>query len=367
MKKAAWALSCGLITFATAGVAGLGSASSQPPSPRFSYSVRPPDERAQTYDRVLVAGRRDNSLTLTPAVNSAASKRHAGTRSLRHPFVVGLRVVRLVDRSRTIRLPNGNTEPRILVTLVRYPARSNPSGTDLRSAPAARTQGPFPLIVFGHGYTVTPAPYARLLHAWASAGYVVAAPIFPLENRDAPGGPNEADLIHQPGDVRFVISQLLAANRSAANPLHGMIDPLHIAVAGHSDGGDTALAAAYDPRFRDRRIRAAVILSGAEIPGLAGFTFPRGSPPLLATQGTADTINPPSLTYAFYNIAPRPKFLLTLMGSKHLPPYSYQQPQLGIVERVTIAFLDHYFRRGPLRRLIADGDVSRVAHLASNP
>jgi dienelactone hydrolase len=278
-----------------------------------------------------------------------------------------MRVVRFIDRSRTIRLPDGKTSPRVLVTVVRYPAPGSPSGTDLTDAPTERASSPFPLIVFGHGYTVTPAPYARLLRAWASAGYVVAAPIFPLENRNAPGGPNEADLVNQPADMRFVISRMVAAGDAAANPLRRMIDPTRIAVAGHSDGGDTALAAAYDPRFRDARIRAAVILSGAEIPGLGGLTFARGGPPLLATQGTADTINPPALTYAFYDIAPRPKFLLTLVGSEHLPPYSYQQPQLGIVERVTIAFLDHYFRRGSLRRLITVGDVSGIAHLASSP
>jgi fermentation-respiration switch protein FrsA (DUF1100 family) len=110
-----------------------------------------------------------------------------------------------------------------------------------------------------------------------------------------------------------------------------------------------------------------VILSGAKIQGLSRYTFPRGSPPLLATQGTADTINPPSLTDAFYRLASHPKFLLTLLGAEHLPPYSYQQPQLGIVERVTIAFLDHYFKGGPLRRLITSGNVSRVAHLVSDP
>ncbi len=195
---------------------------------------------------------------------------------------------------------------------------------------------------------------------------MVAAPVFPLENANAPGGPNEADLANQPADLRLVISRIVAASGAATNPLQGMIDPLRIAVAGHSDGGETALAVAYDPRFRDRRIRAAMILSGAQIPG-RGFTFPHGSPPLLATQGTADTINPPSLTYAFYKLAPRPKFLLTLEGAQHLPPYSYQQPQLGIVERVTIAFLDHYFKRSPLRRLITNGTVSRIAHLSSDP
>ena len=119
---------------------------------------------------------------------------------------------------------------------------------------------------------------------------------------------------------------MLAASHAPANPLDGMVDPSRIAVAGQSDGGDTALAAAYDRSYRDPRIRAAVILSGAEIPFASSFTVPRGAAPLLATQGSADTINPPQATTAFFASAPAPKFLLTLIGAGHLPPYSYEQP-----------------------------------------
>jgi pimeloyl-ACP methyl ester carboxylesterase len=148
-----------------------------------------------------------------------------------------------------------------------------------------------------------------------------------------------------------------------------MIDPREVAVSGQSDGGDTALAAAYDPRFLDRRIRAAVILSGAEIPGIGGFSFPRPSPPLLAIQGTADPINPPELTYTFYDRASPPKYLLTMFGASHLGPYTDQQPQLRIVERVTIEFLDRYLkhRRIAAKRMTLAGSVSGVSSLRSQP
>ena len=203
-------------------------------------------------------------------------------------------MLRLIDTSRSIELPNGASEPRTLLTYVRYPALGSPGQTDLLNAPAASGDGPFPLVIFGHGFAVTPALYARMLQSWARAGYVVAAPVFPLENADAPGGPDESDLVNQPADMSFVISQMLAASRAGSGPFAGLIDPAQIAVTGQSDGGDTALAVAYDSTFRDPRVRAAVILSGAEIPGIGGFTFPPGGPPLLATQGTADTVNPPT-------------------------------------------------------------------------
>jgi predicted dienelactone hydrolase len=221
---------------------------------------------------------------------------------------------------------------------------------------------PCPLIVFGHGYAVTPRPYAGLLRAWARAGYVVAAPVFPLGNAHAPGGPDESDLVNQPGDMSFVITEL-------ERRLPRLVARRQIAVSGQSDGGETALAVAYDVHYLDRRVRAAVILSGAKIPGVGGFTFPAPSPPLLATQGTADTINPPSFTRAFFDVAPRPKFLLWLLGAGHLPPYTTAQPQLRIVEAVTIAFLDRYVRgdRRAGRALRDAGRVPGVARLTSLP
>jgi hypothetical protein len=103
--------------------------------------------------------------------------------------------------------------------------------------------------------------------------------VFPLENANAPGGPDESDLINEPTDTRFVISRLLQANSAGSGPLAGLIDSTHIAVTGQSDGGETALAVAYSRDFRDPRVGAAVILSGAEMSGVGGFSFPQGSPP----------------------------------------------------------------------------------------
>jgi dienelactone hydrolase len=277
----------------------------------------------------------------------AASPAGPQTPSPGHAFRV--RLFRFVDRSRTIRLPDARREPRPLETTVRYPA----------------TGGPSPLIVFAHGFALTPATYSRLLGAWTQAGYVVAAPLFPLENADAPGGPNESDLVNQPRDVSFVISRLLALNVRPGGVLEGRIDPSQIAVAGHSDGGVTALAVADDRRFRDRRVRAAIVMSGAALRGMG--PFPRSGPPLLAVQGTADTINAPATTADFFRLARRPKFLLWLIGSSHRSPYTDQEPQLGIVERATVAFLDHYLKGRPLGAFDKVARRPGLTRLAGDP
>ncbi len=112
-----------------------------------------------------------------------------------------------------------------------------------------------------------------------------------------------------------------------------------------------------------------MILSGAEIPAGGEFAFPAGGPPLLATQGTSDNINLPAATYTYFAAAHRPKYLLKLIGASHIPPYTYEQPQLTIVERTTIAFMDAYLKHmpGALRRLSAVGQVPGVATLQAEP
>src|SRR5690242_8232221 len=89
----------------------------------------------------------------------------AATATTRPPGV-GVHTFVFVDRSRTIRLADGRHVARRLATIVRWPL----SG------------GSHPLVVFAHGFALTPADYAPLLQAVASAGYVVAAPLFPLTN-----------------------------------------------------------------------------------------------------------------------------------------------------------------------------------------
>ena len=309
---------------------------------------------------------------LLPAPRPHPVLAHLTARSSAPPpaaFAVGIRTLTFVDSSRTVRFPGHAPSPRTLVTVIRYPAAGPVSGVDVPGAAPDRAAGPFPLVIFGHGFAVTPGPYAALLQAWARAGYVVAAPIFPLGNANAPGGPNESDIVNQPRDMSFVISRMLALSSAHSGLFAGLISRSETAVSGQSDGGETALAVAYDRLFIDRRVRAAVILSGAEIPGVGGFDFPAPSPPLLASQGTADTINRPFFTYQFFNLAPRPKFLLTLLGASHLPPYTTQQPQLSIVERVSIDFLNRYLKQAPnaLQAMSAAGNVRGVAALQADP
>ena len=302
---------------------------------------------------MLGVGTRLTVIVAVLAVCVAGSAAPASSRAAQTGRRTGLpSVLHLVDRSRTIRLPDGKRVPRPVTTYLWYP-------------PASDGDGLWPLVVFGHGFATTPYRYVRLLRAWAAAGYLVAAPVFPLGNANAPGGPDESDIVNQPRDLSFVITRLLAANASERSPLHGIVDPARIAVTGQSDGAETAFATAYERPWHDRRVRAAVILSGAELGGHVRLVS--RATPLLAVQGTADRINPPEYTLDLFHAVARPKFLLLLRHAGHLGPYTVPGPRLAAVERVSTAFLDHYLRNGRLSAIARAAAPFPTDILTSDP
>jgi pimeloyl-ACP methyl ester carboxylesterase len=226
----------------------------------------------------------------------------------------------LVDTSRPTVSHGQTISPnRSLVTLVWVPERSGRS----------------PLIVFAHGFEVGPAPYAALLEAWAAHGYVVAAPEFPLTDAAVAGSSlDEADINNQPEDVRFVTDSLV----SQQSPIADRIDPTRVAVAGHSDGAETALAASANPTPAGEPMYRAVVAFGAQ--PLLEATGP--NPPILVEQGDGDEINPPSLGYTTFAEATSPKYLVVAKGGGHLPPLEAGSQWLPGIEAVTEAFLDAY-------------------------
>ncbi len=278
--------------------------------------------------------------------------------------------MRLVETSRSVQTNEGVISPRVLETEIRYPALGAAGTGEHPNAAPAVASGPFPLIIFGHGFALTPAYYARLLDFWTREGYVVAAPIFPGENENAPGGPDRADLVNEPGDMKFLISWMVNQDSDPESPFRDLIEPDEIAVSGHSDGGDTALQVAYSPQFRDPLVKAAAILSGAfGVPYFSPFSFPSGGPPLLATQGTDDEINRPSETNEYFSAAPAPKYLLELIGASHLTPYTYEEPQLEVVEHVTVDFFNTYLKheQGALHQMEEAGSLQGVANMQADP
>jgi dienelactone hydrolase len=212
--------------------------------------------------------------------------------------------------------------------------------------------GPWPIIVFSHGYEVGPGPYEMLLQAWASAGYVVAAPEFPLTDQAIAGaGLDENDIQNQPADVRFVLDTLVAS----ASPVAADIDASRVVYAGHSDGAETALAASLAPTpAGEPAPRAVLCMSVSPLNGVTSTA----NPPVLVTQGDGDTTNQPDLGMQTYAEAAGPKYYLDILGGDHLPPLEAGSRWLAAIEGTTLAFFHLY---------LYGGDPAAVVEAGSRP
>lgn len=214
-------------------------------------------------------------------------------------------------------------------------------------------------------------PYADLLRAWASAGYVVAAANFPRSDCLTGADATESDLVNQPADISYAITALLrrgSANHGAAQHwlLGGRLDRSEIAIAGQSDGGDTVAAVAANSCCTDSRVRAVAVLSGARWPAMPGAFFAHAPVPMLFTQGSADTVNLPGCSVAMYRADPaRDRFYLDLSGADHIVPYWGTNRYERVVARVTLAFFDRYVlgqraAAGAMWRAAGAGHVARL-------
>jgi dienelactone hydrolase len=251
---------------------------------------------------------------------------------------------------------------RTLVTSIWYPTSS---GSAARSG-----HGPYPLIVFAHGLGGAPQDYRALLTAWAAAGYVVAAPLFPLSSSETPGGPNGGDIGNQPGDMSFVIGQMLEASNAPSGPLSGLIDSDEIGAAGHSNGAITTLGLVANTCCRDTRVKAAVVMAGTT-EGLGRGRYDLAeAPPLLVVQDTHDGLVPYGDAVAVFNQARGPKALLALRwdprsdttgSTAHMASSGVVGPTSSAVIKSTIAFFDAYLKHehGSLEHVAADGRSPR--------
>jgi alpha-beta hydrolase superfamily lysophospholipase len=288
--------------------------------------------------------------TTAPTTTTAAAPAGRPPR----PYAVGTTGLDLTDSSR----PADSAPSRHLPTVIFYPAvGTNPAPETPNAQPLYRS---WPLVVFAHGYNVTPLTYHDLLHHLAQSGFVVAAPSFPLETE---GGPlDENDLRNEPADMRFVITHVLAASSAASGVLSGMVDPARIAVVGHSDGGEAALAVGFLAGDEDNRIGPIVAMAAQAILNGDHVSAAAVAHPLLVVQGTADTINPPARGDQVYASAPSPKAYLRLLGAGHLPPVADDNQWRPIVEATIVDWLDAWF--GPPNSV---GAAGRMGHDANIP
>lgn len=159
-------------------------------------------------------------------------------------------------------------------------------------------RGPFPAVVFVQGGLVPTARYVWLGQALAQRGYVVAMPDHTL------------DLAF------FNIENGAAARALLVTPppkslLEGLVDPSHIAVAGHSLGGVVAAKLALMKGFRALVFQAS-FADGADDARLADLGMPS-----LSLAGSIDCQATLAQVEAGWAKLPSPTALVVVPGMTH--------------------------------------------------
>jgi dienelactone hydrolase len=293
---------------------------------------------------------------------SAPSKSNVPAATLTPQHAVGVMSETFVDTSRPTPAHLGvpGSPSRTLKTTIWYPAPGTPSSTPIANAAADRTGGPYPLVVFAHGLSGTPQFYTALLTRWAAAGFVVAAPLFPLTHAGTPGGLDQDDQANQPADVRFVITSMLAMNTAKAGALTGVMSPTEIGVSGQSDGAVTVLAF-LNTCCTDPRVKAVEVISGDPEAYPNGKYRTSGNPATLIAHGTLDPLLPFNQMVAFYNSLAGPKAFLNMVGADHTD-YLTPGKWFNSFLLSTVDFWRRYLQRSPAaaEQLPHDGQAGRT-------
>ncbi|MEI7593975.1 MAG: hypothetical protein WCK41_12270 [Actinomycetes bacterium] len=219
--------------------------------------------------------------------------------------------------------------------------------------------GPWPLVVFGHGFNISTDAYSALLDTIAAAGFVVAAPEFPGSSTQLAGQPDEHDLQQEPCDLRFVASQLLGASGDGigvvtdsvgTESMKGLVKAGRIGLVGQSDGATAAafavlgsdgcsVAPGVRAAIQPADISGVVAFSANPVPA-AGITAAgrMAGSSLLAITGGADRVNVPAHTMELFASWPGPAWLLTSIGDGHLSPAT-DSIHAAAIDAVVIDFL----------------------------
>ncbi|MFH1902802.1 MAG: hypothetical protein ABIK20_01935 [Candidatus Omnitrophota bacterium] len=252
---------------------------------------------------------------------------------------------------------------------------------------------PYPLILFAHGKFGTGYNIAYFAEYLARHGYIVAAPdyidtkppdyteqiAFYRIKKGNVGNPlqilrivgqfgkdmnNDREFFlsylaeHRLNHTSFVINKMIELNKDSKSIFYQSIKEDAIGISGHSLGGITILGkigAHPDKKFKDNRIKAALIFSGGVYPfenNIGNIDIPM----MIMAGDDDEPMNPTVPRRVGYDKAPTPKFYLILKNSTHfsfgnevcggMPLYEAVETnsQANAICRYGSAFFEKYLR-----------------------
>lgn len=201
---------------------------------------------------------------------------------------------------------------RVVQVKLYYPATANGN-----NAPWAA--GTFPVVSFGHGFSMFYTAYQNIWEYFVPRGYVMA--MLDMENSVIPP-PSHSNFGL---DIRFAAKELIQRSTTAtSDPIYGKLNG-KAAFMGHSmGGGSSVLGAAAEPGFPD----AVVGLSAAETNPSAVAAAAQVTSPFLMLAGEKDLVTPPSQHQIpiFNALASSCKIYAEIKGGVHC---YYAQPDLA--------------------------------------
>ena len=262
-------------------------------------------------------------------------------------------------------------------------------------APLDPSGGPYPVVMYSHGWTGFRTVNLNRAEALASHGYIVAAVdhtygamftvfddgrVAPNNPALLPDGPEDAAYFRAAGhieatyaaDLSFVLDQLARLDTGElASPLAGQIDLDRAGLLGHSTGGGAVVLACQ----QDVRCQAGLAMDAWLMPLPAeALTTPLSQPFLfMRSENWASADNDARLTRVLDGLR-GPGYSLTVLGTGHydftlLPLLTPLAPALGlkgpleagrtleIITNYLVAFFDQHLKGQPQALLDGSSDA----------